>query len=263
MRLFWELTKRAIQRQMTYRAAIIAGLATNIFFGIMRASVLQALYGARTEVAGISVQGAITYTGLTQAVIGYLSMFSWFLIINSVYTGEIASDLLKPARYFTLWMAQDLGRAVVDFCLRGVPLMLAFSLLYHITVPTGPVQLLAFALALALSWMLSFSWRFLVNLIAFWTPGAVGIARFFFMLSWFTSGFLMPLRFFPDWFVKICYLTPFPSTINTVVEIYLGVAKGHDLARALFIQGLWIAILVVASQYVLRAGVRRLVILGG
>ena len=32
----------------------------------------------------------------------------------------------------------------------------------------------------------------------------------------------MPLRFFPEWFVKLCYLTPFPYTINVVVEVYLG-----------------------------------------
>ena len=35
---------RAIQRQLTYRAATLAGLATNFFFGLLRAAVLVALY---------------------------------------------------------------------------------------------------------------------------------------------------------------------------------------------------------------------------
>ncbi len=263
MRLFWELFKRSFQRQLTYRTAVIAGLLTNLFFGFLRAAVLQALYGPRPEVAGISLQGAVTFTGLSQGVIGFLSMFNWFLVMNSIYTGDIASDLLKPASYFSFWMAQDAGRAVVDLVLRGLPIMLAYALIFHITLPTSAGQWLAFALALALAWFVSFAWRFLVNLAAFWTPGAFGIGRLAFIFSWFFSGFLMPLRFFPDWFVKLCYLTPFPTTVNTVVEIYLGVARGPDLLRALAGQLLWGGILLLAGQVVLRAGVRRLVIQGG
>ena len=49
MRLFWQLTQRALQRQLTYRAATLAGLGTNFFFGILRASVMIALYGVRSS----------------------------------------------------------------------------------------------------------------------------------------------------------------------------------------------------------------------
>jgi ABC-2 type transport system permease protein len=93
MKLFFELSKRSFQRYLTYRAATIAGLITNIFFGLLRASVLIALYDARPEVAGISIQGAITYTGLTQAIIAYLAIFGWWDLMQSVNTGEVAADL--------------------------------------------------------------------------------------------------------------------------------------------------------------------------
>ena len=262
MQIFVELCKRSIQRQLTYRTAIVAGLITNFFFGLLRAAILTALYGSRTEVAGITIQGAVTYTGLSQATIGFLSLFSWYQIINSVYSGDVASDLLKPMNYFSLWMAQDLGRAIIDLLLRGFSLMLAYALLMNITSPTG-WQWAALVISLFLAWLVSFSWRFLVNLVSFWSPNAIGIGRLFFMLSWFMSGFLMPLRFFPEWVSKICYLTPFPYTVNTVIEVYLGVAKGQALIQALLGQLLWAGILILAGQIVLRAGVRRLVILGG
>jgi ABC-2 type transport system permease protein len=73
----------------------------------------------------------------------------------------------------------------------------------------------------------------------------------------------MPLRFLPDWFVQLCYLTPFPHMINTSVEIYLGLLSAEEMTLALSAQVVWIVILVIASQIVLRAGVRRLVIQGG
>lgn len=261
--LFWEITKRSYQRYLTYRAATLAGLVTNFFFGILRASILVALYGMQTEVEGISLQGVVTYAAITQAIIGYLNLFGWFDLMETVYTGEIAADLLKPMSYLGYWMARDLGRAAVQLVFRGLVVMAGYALLFDLTWPQEPSQWLAFGVALVFSWALSFLWRFLINLAAFWSPNARGILRFFFVFSWFFSGFLMPLRFFPDWVIKLSYLTPFPHMLNTVVEIYLGVLQGPELIQALLAQVIWIIGLLLAAQLTLRAGVRRLVILGG
>lgn len=202
MRLFWEISKLAFQRQVTYRAAMLAGLATNFFFGMLRASVLIALFHGRSEVAGMTINDAITYTGLTQAAIAFLSFFSWYEVMDSVYTGAVSSDMLKPMNYFNFWLAQDTGRALASFLLRGLTIMIAYAILFDISVPSSAEQWLAFNVVLLLSLLISFSWRFLVNLAAFWTPNALGIGRLAFILSWFMSGFFMPLRFLPAWFVK-------------------------------------------------------------
>ena len=73
----------------------------------------------------------------------------------------------------------------------------------------------------------------------------------------------MPLRYFPDWFVKLCAFTPFPYMINTVVEVYLGVVQGPAVIQALLAQIFWLAGLILAGEFVLRIGIRKLVILGG
>ena len=263
MRLFYELVKLSFRRQLTYRTANLAGLATNFCFGLLRAAVLVALYGASREVAGLSLSAAITYTGLSQATIACLSFFGWWDVMRSVYSGDVATDLLKPMSYFTFWLAQDLGRAIASLLVRGLTIMVAYALVFDISLPGSGGQWLALGVALALSVLVSFSYRFLINLAAFWTPDARGVGRFAFTIMWFLSGFLMPLRFFPDWFVRLCHLTPFPSMVNTVVEVYLGVLAGQELVQALGAQLLWIVLLFVTCQCVLRAGVRKLVIQGG
>ncbi len=263
MRLFWEITRRSFRRHLTYRTAAVAGLVTNIFFGLVRAAVLVALYGDREVVAGLDVQSVITYTGLTQAVIVYLSIFGWYDLMNAVHQGEISADLLKPMRLFSFWLAQDLGRALVGLILRGFTIMLVYALIFDLSYPAGVVQWGAFVVALAMSWLLSFAYRFLVNLAAFWSPDAKGIGRFAFVIVMFFSGFLMPLRFFPDWVQAVAYLTPFPHMLNTVVEVYLGVVTGAALAQALLAQALWAFGLVALCQFVLSRATRRLVILGG
>lgn len=263
VRLFRELVRRSFQRQLTYRGATLAGLTTNFFFGILRVAVMVALYGTRTEVAGMDLRSAITFTGLAQAVIAYLSIFGWYDLMRSVSSGEVAADLLKPLSYFRFWLALDLGRALVAFLLRGVTMMLFYAFFFDISVPATAWQWLALTFALLLSWALSFAWRFLVNLAAFWTPNAIGVGRFAFGLAWVLSGFFMPLRFFPDWFQTLCHLTPFPSMVNTTIEIYLGLLTGRALVWALVMQLIWIVVLTGACQLTLRAGVHKLVIQGG
>lgn len=263
MKLFLAITRRSFSRHLTYRAATAAGLLTNFFFGLFRLAVLLALYGSREEVAGLTVEGLVTYVVLTQGVIAYLSLFGWYDLMNSVHSGEVATDLLKPMSFFNFWLAQDFGRALVALLLRGLTIMALYSLIFDLANPTSGGQWLAVLLAVALSWLISFTWRFFINLAAFWTPNALGIGRFGFIVAWFFSGFLMPIHFYPQWVQRITYLTPFPHMLNTVADVYVGVLSGRELVEALLVQGAWVVLLMIACQLVLRTGIRRLVILGG
>lgn len=263
MGLFLRIIRLGIQQQITYRMAILAGLATNFFFGLLRVSVLVALYAGREEVNGLSQQDAVTFVAVSQALIAFLWIFGSWDLMASVYDGSIGADLLKPVRLFVFWMARDLGRSLVNLVFRGLLLMAFFALLYPLVVPTRLEQWLGLLLVMALGWLVNFAWRFLVNLAAFWTPDARGIGRIAFTVSGFLSGFIMPLRLYPDWFAGLCRLTPFPSLINTPVETYLGVLNGRDLGLALLGQAFWFVVLAALCELALRAGVRRLVIQGG
>jgi ABC-2 type transport system permease protein len=183
--------------------------------------------------------------------------------MNTVYSGSIGSDLLKPMAFYSYWGAQDIGRAIAQFILRTVPIMIGYAILFDITYPKSLVQWTGVILSLILALLVSFSYRFLLNLASFWIPNVMGITRFGFIILWFFSGFLMPLRFFPDWFAQLCYLTPFPYMLNIVVDIYLGLVMDLELLYALLAQCFWALVLIFLGQLVLKAGIRRLVILGG
>lgn len=263
IQLYWQVAKLSFQRHLSYRAATIAGLITNIFFGLLRAFVLIALYGERSVVDGLSVQDVITYTGLTQALIIYLAIFGWYDLMLTVHRGDIAADLLKPMPLFAFHLSQDAGRALIGLLLRGLTVMVIYALIFDISYPRSVVQWFALILTLLLAWWVSFGVRFLVNLTAFWSSDARGIGRFAFILGMFFSGFLMPLRFFPAWVQRVAFLTPFPHMLNTVVEVYLGVLSESALVYALIWQLLWALGLTLFGQLMLRLGTRRLVILGG
>jgi ABC-2 type transport system permease protein len=263
MRPYLHFAWLGFRRQITYRAATLAGFATNIFFMLLRAAVMQALYAGRTEFAGVSLQQALTFTVTTQALIVFTSLWGWWEVMDQVNTGDIAIEMLKPVHYYGTWLARDYGRALAGLLLRGAPILLVGSLFFPLTLPQSAERWLATIAALLLSGWVSFSWRFLTNLAAFWMPDARGFGRMIFALSQALSGFLMPMALLPDWLQTICYLTPFPMLITTPLEIFLGVAQGAAVLRGLALQLAWGVALTIAGLLVLRTATRRLIIYGG
>jgi ABC-2 type transport system permease protein len=264
MRLYLELAKKSFQRQVAYRTATLAGLITNVFFGVLRASILIAVYNAQTNsVPNYSVRDAITYTGLTQAFIGALTLWGWFEMINSIKSGEVASDLSRPYDYYNFWLARDLGRSVFQLVTRGVLGMLVFIVFFGASVPTSLSQWLLLTISLLLALLLSFSWRFLASAVAFWTTDAVGWMRIASLGILLPTGFMIPLAFMPVWLQTLCYLTPFPGMINTPVDIYLGRTTGGAALSLIALQVGWAIVLMMLGRLAAYAGRRKLTIQGG
>ena len=263
IRPYFEVSKLTFRLQLTYRTATIASLVTTLFFGLLRAYVLVALFGQQEVVAGISLQGAITYSGLVQGLIAYLAIFGWYDLMNAVDSGEISTDLLRPTAFFNYWLSRNLGHSMAQLLMYTLPLMFIYAFIFDIIWPRSLIQWVAFIISLLLSWLVTFAWHFLVNLASFWTPNARGISIFVYGFVSILSGFAMPLRFYPDWFIQFAEWTPFPMMVNLCIEIYLGVIPEQDLLWHLSQQLAWAVILVTIGQFVLRAGLRRLVIQGG
>jgi len=263
MRLYIELAKKAAQRQLAYRQANLAGLLTNLFFGALRAYTLIALYGVRPQIAGYTLEAAVTYTGLTQAILRPVQIFGWLDLIQTVRTGDIVSDLTKPFDYYFFWLAQDLGTNLVHLVVRGLPILLVYALVTPRVWPADANAATAFALSLLLAMLVSFAWRFCLNITALWMTDALGMARLGFTLSMFLSGFLVPVKFFPLWLQAIARATPFPSFVETPVQIWLGILSGPAAVNAMLQQALWLVALMLVGRVLLVAGTRKLVIQGG
>src|SRR5439155_15255997 len=65
MRLYWEVARRALQRQLAYRTENLAGAVTNIFFGYLRATVDKVVVVAVALASGTVIYFAIFVLGAT------------------------------------------------------------------------------------------------------------------------------------------------------------------------------------------------------
>jgi ABC-2 type transport system permease protein len=263
MRPYLQFAWLGFRRQITYRTATLAGIATNAFFMLLRVAIMRALYDGRDELAGISLQQALTFTAVSQGLIMFVTLWGWWDVMEQVRTGDIIMEMLRPTHYYGMWLARDVGRAFANLLLRGSPMLLTASLLFPLTLPQSPLQWAGVAAALLLGAWVSFGWRFLTNMAAFWMPDARSFGRVMFALAQAFSGFYMPMALLPDWLRTLCYLTPFPATFTAPVDIFLGIARDAAVVEILLQQAAWAVLLTTIGLLVLRAGTRRLVVYGG
>ncbi len=264
--VYLALFQKSFQRMMSYRAATIAGVLTNFFFGLLRAYVFIAVFEAsgRATIGGYSLRDAITYTAVTQALGTPIAILQWWWeIMRTIRSGEIVSDLTKPFHYFSFWLARDLGRAAFQFIFRGLPILLFFPFFFELSWPGSLAHWGLFLLSVLLAVLISFCWRFLINLSAFWFLDAVGIGRLAWLAMTFFSGFIVPVAFFPDWLKFAVSLTPMPAMVNTPIEVYLGLVQETALWQALGVQFAWFIGMALLCEWVYRRGVNRLIIQGG
>ena len=266
LRPYFALVRLAFHKQLAYRAANLAGFITNSFFSALRAAIVIALYSAQpagTLVGGYSLQDAVTYTGVAQALLNWIALWGWWDILLAVKSGDVATDLQRPIGFFWYWCAQDFGRACAQMLLRGVPILLLYAALYPITWPNGVAQSLGVLVVLLLAWFISFAWRFLYSLAAFWSNDARGFGRMAVFIATFASGFLMPLGFFPDWVQRLLRALPWAAIVNTPVEAFVNVVTGEALILAIGQQVFWAVALCLLAHGVLLAGSRKLAVDGG
>jgi ABC-2 type transport system permease protein len=265
--LYPAIAGMAFKRQLAYRTANLAGLATNSFFGLLRASLFLALFsnGRQSTIAGYDVQAATTYTWVTQALIMVVSLWGWWDIEITIRSGDVVTDLARPFSYLGYWLARDYGRALYFLLFRALPTLV----LGQLTLPGGlrwpgdPLAWLTCAVSLTLAISVGFTWRFLLNVSAFWTTDARGLGGLANGLVLFLGGFLVPLRFFPESVQPLVLSLPFAAIVQVPTDLFVGRLSGLAAVQAVASQAVWAAALLALCQLVVARAVRRVSLQGG
>src|ERR1044072_4281309 len=109
---------------LQYRAAAIAGIVTQIFFGLVRVMVLEGFYAASNAPAPMPLSQAITYVWLGQA---FLLLVPWTTdgeLKRMIYSGNVAYELVRPVDLYGVWFFRSVALRVAPTSLRAPPLIL-------------------------------------------------------------------------------------------------------------------------------------------
>jgi ABC-2 type transport system permease protein len=263
VRLDWELAVRGYRRYAAYPAATWAGVLTNTVFGFMLAYILLALYDTRDDIGGYDATDTVTYVWLTQAMIGAVAVFGWVDVAERIVSGDIATDLARPVHPLRSGLSFDFGRAFYQTIFRGLPPLAVGALVFDLTAPSDPVVWAVFVASVVLAIALSFAFRVIYNLSAFWLHDWRGPMLIAVTVSLFFSGFVIPVRFFPGWLEALAHATPFPAMVQLPVDVFVGKTQGLELVQTLGVQAAWVGALFALAYMLYSAGTRRLVVQGG
>jgi ABC-2 type transport system permease protein len=265
MRLYWEVARRSLQRQLVYRTENLAGLFTNAFFGYIRAAVFVAVYQSQSSatIGGYDQQAAVSYSWVTQALIMIIALWGWWDVEETIRTGDVVSDLSKPFWYVGFWMARDLGRAGYFVVFRALPVLLVGQVTFGLTWPGSASAWVMATLSMVLAVVVSFGWRFLINISAFWTTDAHGLGNLANTATMFLGGFVVPIRFFPEWAQAICLVLPFASMTQAPADLFVGRIQGVDAVMVLLGQLVWAIVMLALAQIMTMVATRRVVVQGG
>jgi ABC-2 type transport system permease protein len=257
------VTRRAFRRYATYRSAAIGGTVTSTVFGVVRASIMLAVFRERHDIGGFVAADAVTFAIVSQAML-HMGLFGGHLGLGDrIISGDIVTDLYRPVDLQLFELAADLGRAAYQGLSRSFLTVGVGALLFDLRVTTDPLAWAAFLVSIVLANIVNFAHKFLVTLTTFWTLDYRAASQMAVVVSMFFSGFAVPVVFFPSWLEDVSRLLPYVGFAQIPLEILLGKVSGAELVAALGSQVVWCGLLLLGGRALLAKATHRVVVQGG
>jgi ABC-2 type transport system permease protein len=259
------------QLMLQYRAAALAGFATQCWWGAIRVLVFAAFYGANAAAAPISLTDAVTYVWLGQALLALQPWTADPEIGQAVRTGGVGYDRLRPLDAYGYWYARTLGWMLARALPRAVLMVLFAGLVLPLVglgdwawrPPSGVTAALLFVPAFALLAMLGAAIMTLANIVVAASLNERGVNAVLMPLVVVLSGMLVPLEFFPDALRPFLHVQPFAGLVDIPFRIYFADLHGAAAFRGLALQAGWTLALIVIGRLAMERMMRRLEMQGG
>ena len=252
---------------LQYRTAAIAGVATQIFFGLVYISIYVAFYESDSSNLPMELSQLVSYLWLNQCF--FTLVYMWYKdkeIINLIKTGNIAYELCRPQNLYLMWLSKLLGERLSKVLLRFLPVVLfalilpsPFNLDLSITLP----RLLIFIISLSLASILVTVITLLYHIICLFTLDEKGIVNMFMVTSDILSGLTIPIPFFPKYLQTITNILPFRYVSDFPFRLYVGNITMNEGLIGILIQGVWIIILIIIGSLLMKKALKKAIIQGG
>ncbi len=262
---YWQLARAGFRKQANYRLAMLAGLTTNVVFGFIRAAILFATVAAAGgELSGYDQDTMSAYVWLSQGLLGAVEMgFAPTEIGERVKNGDIAIDFTRPVDVQGAYLAADLGRAAYTFIPRGLPSVLVGALTVGLAMPTTVLPYVLGVVSIALAVAVSFLCRYAVSILGFWLVETRGVRSLYGVTATFLAGLYVPVHIFPGWLSTLAHATPFPSILQSPIDVISGRVTGWDSAQVVATQVFWVLVVCLIGRLLTNAGRRKLEVQGG
>ncbi|MCL1792896.1 MAG: ABC transporter permease [Oscillospiraceae bacterium] len=252
---------------LQYRAAALAGMATQFAWGFMEIFAFAAFYRANPAAFPMEFSGTVSYIWMQQAFLALFMMWFWENDIAAAITeGSIAYEMVRPIDLYSRWFCQAAANRLARAMLRCAPILIVAFIVpepYRMSLPPNVGQLFLFLLSATLSLGVVVSFSMLMYISIFYTLSPMGARIIVAVLSDFFAGATIPLPFFPEPVRAVAELLPFASMQNMPLRIYSGNIAGADAFRGIVLQVFWLVALLLIGRLAMNRALKKVIVQGG
>lgn len=262
------------QMLLQYRAAALAGLGTQIWWGGITVMVMAAFFlspGHESRELPLTLTETITYIWLGQALLALLPWNTDSEIQDMVRSGNVAYEQLRPVDTYWFWYMRSMATRTAPPTLRAIPLI-AFAAIalplaglgdWALQPPPDIEAAVLFAVSLLAVVALSSAITALINISVIWSISGQGANTLAMPVVTIFSGMVIPLPFFPDWMQPFLNAQPFRGLVDVPYRIYLGDLAGAEALFGIAHQIIWSAVLILFGRWLMKRAMSQLVVQGG
>lgn len=253
---------------LQYRTQAIAGLFTQLFFGIVFVMVFLAFYESNQTIdKPMELSHLVSYIWLQQAF--YTLIYPYEKdqeLFNIIKNGNIAYELVRPQSFYIKWFIKIYSKKVINALLRFLPVIIVSLFLpepYNLIFPPTLNNFLLFIIALFLASILITSLLMIIYIITIFTLDFKGILSIYGVIMEIFMGSIIPLPFFPNWLLNITYKLPFRYISDFPFRVYTGSINVIDGIKMCSLSFIWTIIIVIIGYLLSKVALKKAVIQGG
>ncbi|WP_274648737.1 ABC transporter permease [Paenibacillus humicola] len=267
MRTYYSVWRLRMATGLQYRAAALAGVSTQMFFGFLFIMIMAAFYSHASTPAPMSLSEVTAYIWLQQAFLVFIML--WYRdsdIFQLITKGNIAYELCRPCGIYEFWYAKLLAMRLSSALLRCLPILVIAAVLprpFRLIPPPDAAALLLFVGALVLGLLVLVAISMLIYISVFWTMSPTGSTLLFAVAGEFLAGMVIPVPLMPQWLQQVTYALPFRWTADFPFRVYSGQIGSAEALWGMAAQLGWLFALVTIGKWLLRKALRQVVVQGG
>ncbi|GGG23300.1 ABC transporter permease [Paenibacillus abyssi] len=230
--LFLVLARKTYARNLQYRSAHLVHNIASALFGFIYVSIWMGI-GENRPLGEYGLTGIVSYVAFNQASLWVAAFLTNGLgMEQSVRTGQIALDLMRPVHLFYHLMCKEWGQIAYQFVYKFLPIYALYFFVLPLHVPSSWQTFFWTAAALSLAAYITICLNYLIGALALWTTESRWLYWVNYAFSMLLSGFLIPIEWLPKTLADISRSSFYPYLHYIPTRIYLGMEDRSALIGA-------------------------------
>lgn len=172
--------------------------------------------------------------------------------------GDLSSYILKPISYYWIKFYQEIPYRIIQG-FYGIVVFVIFYLSFgtHLKLGNTPYEILMSIVIAATALFLSFTFKMIIGLLAFWVTDIGGVHQLVEVITILFGGYILPISLFPGIFKDLANLLPFAYMIYYPILAFQGQILGTELLITFGHQLIWLTILLFVYKLLWKTGVKK------